>query len=326
MTLKKIGIILYVLSIVFITYFVATLSEASKVVDFLSDQQTTLLSNDDDLLLASVMASHHDGSDAYTLSMPLFEETFTNTDHNIRVSIYPIAVFNDKTSSNMLAILAKDIQIENDQAELDENDFHVMSIDIVFDRPIAFSDQTQNEFTEEFPYIFEDRTRLFLIDLNKIMTITGQAVFTSIDISYKTTGDSQQILVGLTNGLLSDVIVRDPFDIEFNRDISAITTEATQLIEMHGVDNFEDNTQIYYNDVLLQTLKHYNWYFFEYIAIELVMVSVISYFLFFHKIVKKRLRIKKDQKHKEEQERYNQIRNELSQPNAQEINREVHEL
>ena len=311
LSFKTFWIILYVIFIAFLTYFVATLSQASKVVDFLSNQEEVLLEDEQKLILASAIANRHDGTDAYTLQTPLYEEYFTSDENQIHVAIYPVALFDDNQEHHMIAILANDINISGDNVYVDEDDYHQIKINIEFDREITIGEQSQSIYTESVSAVFEDETRLFLIDTARIMTDTGQAEIERLSFLYRTTFETDATLVNLYNSTLTTIDDDDLFALSFDRDISQVTSENLNLIEVYGTTDINQYIEIYYDETLIETYRSYGWYIFAYIGIEFLVVAMLSYFLFFHKIVMRARRKKQDEKRIIEQEKYEKIKAEL---------------
>lgn len=294
-----------------VTYFVATFSEASKVIDFLADRQEELLADDSKLILASNIANQHDGTDAYTLSEPLFDEMFVAVDHGIHLMIYPVALIQGNQTKNRIAILAKDIRIDDDLAVTNEDGYHDINIRITFDRDIVIGDTVENEFDETFVSIFEDATRLFLIDASMLETNTGQARIVHISISYATTLGTYTKLVGLTNSTLATTNTVDLFASSYNRELNVLTPEALDITGNYGIDDIAQNGDLYYDATLVDELNSYNWYIILYIGIEMIVVATVSYFLYFHKYVMRKVHDKQSIKQAAERKRYEEIKAEI---------------
>lgn len=318
MSLKTFGIIVYILFIAMVTYFVATFSEASKVIDFLGDREEELLADDAKLVLASIIANQHDGTDAYTLASPLFDESFESEDYKIHLMVYPVAVFKGNQTNNMIAILAKDINIDDDTAAIDD-EYHDINISISFDRNITIGDTVEDQFNETFVSIFEDGTRLFLIDTSMLQTPTGQAQIAHISVSYATTLGTSMTLVNLTNSSVETPNTTDLFDSSYNRELNVLTSNALDIVSNYGIQNIDQNVNLYYDATLISDLNSYNWYVILYIGIELVVVAILSYFIYFHKIVMRRVRVKKNIKQAEEQKRYEKIKAEIKENHTHDV-------
>ena len=285
--------IIYIIFIGAITFIVASFSEASKVVTFLADREDIFMEDDRALIQGTVIANNHDGTDTYILAEPLYKMLFESETQSIQISIYPLVEFKGSKAHNSMAILLNDIEINDDQAKKDDNDYHIIKAEISFDRNLSLGDGNKSMFIETMTPLYDDHGRMMVINQELLKTSTGQAAFEMITIHYEREDGINSTLINLSNGSLIDVIPNDVFDASYDRDIQALTDENLDILAQFGLSNLSQQDDIYYNDALLSELQSYNRFYFIYIAIEIAIVLPITYFLFFHKYIRRRLREKK---------------------------------
>jgi len=285
--------------IIVLTYVVATFSEASMVVDFLRDQEGIIGDDPHQLIAATAIANAHDGSDVYVLKEPLYTQTFSSdtTDDHATISIYSYVSFKDDETKQMIALLVTDLSIDHAGAVLDNNDYHQLQAIISFDEAITINDYTASSFDETFVTTYEDETKLIFIDVSLFETTN----ISKIEIMYTTDTGLDVTFISLSNSNYMLVTANDLFDSSFNRDINQVMIESIDIASVYGVDQFEDQAQIYYDNQWLETLNTYNRYYYRNAAFELLFILPITYLLFFRKQVKKKLKIRKAEKEKKEQ-------------------------
>ena len=293
MTSAWIWRIMYIFFIGALTFVVASFSEASKVVNYLDDHDVELLENDQALVAATSIANLHDKSDAYVLNTPLYEQTFQETDLKLTFSIYPFVTFKDDQAINQIAFLITDLNIVDNLAKKDDNDYHMMYIEFVFDRDLDVENANKRVFMEYTTPLFDDTGRMIIINQELLETPTGQAQFQTISILYELTSGEKLTLVVLANSLLVETTPSDMFSASYVRDIAQLTDENLDLVTQFGTSNLEENPLIYYDSIWLEKLDSYNSIYVKNILIELALVLPLTYFLFFHKHVLRHLRQKR---------------------------------
>lgn len=304
-------VLIYILFVIFVTYLVATYSEAAKIVDFLRDQQSVVEDDPLDFLAATVVANNHDGTDVYIQNVPLYEETFDSsvTSQHIKVSIYTLVEFKGTDAHNSLVILIRDLSINDDDAYLDDNDYHEVLANIVLDREITINDYTASTFNETFVTAYDDETKLLLINTDLLDTSTGPAEIEQITISYTLESGDEVSLVTLYNADLISMTANDIFDSSYNRNISAVTSDQIDIFNLYGLDNYESNNDVYYNSHWLETLSTYDNYYFKFAMYELIILLPITYFIFFHKRVMTIARYNKELKKEQYKARQEALKN-----------------
>ena len=285
--------IIYILFIGALTFVVASFSEASKVVNFLSDNKEELLADDNKMVVATSVANLHDGSDAYVLKNPLYEQTFELNNDKLKLSIYPFVTFQKNKISNNLAFLITDLKLSDTLAAKDDNEYHKMYLEFVFDRDLDVENQNKQVFMELMTPLFDDTGRMIIINQDLLKTPSGQAQFQTISIAYELSSGEKQILVVLANSLLISTQPSDMFDASIPRDIKVLSEYDLDLASRYGKTNLESNSEIYYDSIWLDRLDSYQSIYVRNILIELAVVLPLTYFLFFHKHVLRHIRQKK---------------------------------
>ena len=285
--------IIYMIFIGAITVLVATFSQASKVVNFLKDNEDLLMSDDRAMISATVIANNRDGTDVYVLSNPLYSETFENNNMKASISIYPLVEFKNDKANNSIAILIKDLEISDVTAFRNDDDYHIIHADITFDRDLTINNKNIRSFNEFMVPLFDNTGRIIVIKEDLLKTPTGQAEFLYITFSYQVGDQLSQTFVSLANSSLSTTIPSDLFDETFNRDILEVTASNMDILKTYGLESFHQNTDIYYNAQLILEFNRYNVYYIRYIGIELLIVLPLTYLFFFHKHVKRMIRQRK---------------------------------
>ncbi|MGE4320221.1 MAG: hypothetical protein AB7E61_02080 [Acholeplasmataceae bacterium] len=317
---RWIKIIIYLLFVIFLSYLVAMFSEAAIVVDYLKDQQETIQDEPLPFLAATVIANSHDGTDVYILNTPLYEETFdvSLTSQHVVVSIYTLVEYKGDEAHNSIVILLNDIELSNDDAYVDNDNYHTLNANITFDRPITINEYTASTFNETFVTAYDDQTKLILLNTNYFETTAGVAEIERIDITYTLTSGDEVNFVTLYNADKLTMVANDTFDTSFNRNINQVTPTNIDIFSVYGLTAFKDNANIYYDATWLETLMTYNSYYFRFAIYELLVLLPITYFLFIHKYVRRNLKDKKElkkQQYEAEQEALkNKFRDEDSKP------------
>ncbi len=292
-------LVLYFFFVAIITYFVVFYSEAAKVLNFLSEQQDNVENDTLSFLAATVIANNDDGTDVYIEKTPLFEETYDSqsSSQHIKVSIYALVEFKNNQAHSSIVFLLRNIELNNDNIVSDKNNFQDLQANIVFDKTIKVNDYEASAFKETFVNAFDNKTKLLLINTDLFNTSEGNAEIKRIDITYSLTSGEDINFVTLYNSDIEAINPSDRFDSSFNRDIKNVTYDNINIFSTYGLNNFKDNADIYYNPNLLNELNDFSFYI-RYILIEIAVVIIITYFIFFHKKVmaiyknKKELKLK----------------------------------
>lgn len=291
---KWVWTIFYIMLIGTVTYIVASFSEAAKTNDFLSEREEILMQDDRALIQATVIANNHNSTDAYILLEPLYNEIFSNDNFNVEISIYPLVEFKNDQAHNSVAILLKNIKIFDSNAVFGDNDYHIIKASLTFNKNLSLGELRTNVFIESMTSLYDDTARLIIINQD-LLKSNGQPVeFEVIKFTYAIDLGFDETLVMLYNSDLTVQHGSDKFEDFFNRDISNASSTNLNLLEQCELNNFETCNSIYYNETLLDEFLSYNYYYLRYIGIEVLILIPITYVLFFHKLVRKMIKDKKN--------------------------------
>lgn len=304
---KWFKILIYIMFIMIITYLVVTFAQASIVVDYLKDQENEIHEDPLKLISATAIANTHDGRDVYVLKDPLYKTSFISdsTSNSLSVSIYPFVLFNDDHETDMMAIVVSDFQIDDSNAVLDDDDYHILQAYITFDDTVTINDYEAQTFTETFVTTFDDKMKLLFVDVS----LFEHTNIKDIQFFYPTEQGFEETLVTLSNSELSSINNSGIFDSSFDRDIKEVTVENLAISKVFSND-YETNTFIYYNASWLESLKDYNSYYIKYAIYEMLFVIPLTYLIFFHKQVRQKTKNNKALKmkaYKDRQEKYKKM-------------------
>jgi len=271
---------LYVLLVGATTIFTTTYSEAEKVVSFLYDQKTELVADQRKLLVATSIANTHDGTDAYVKKDPLYGAHYETTGSSLDLSFYALAQVKGSSSTDCLAILVSNFTVTDEASALNSDDYHILDATIEFTSTVTFQSRSSDAFTESFVTLFDDTSKLILIQYSRL-TSSVPIEFAAITLSYP-----------LTGGLSQTIATVEPAG------LVALSPENIGISLIYA-ETYETSPSIYYDAVLLSRLSSYNYLYVKNLGIELLIVGVITYFIFFHKHVREKIKTKKALKKKE---------------------------
>jgi len=289
---------LYVILVAFATVFTSMYSEAEKVVTFLHDQETELLADNTKLLAATAIANSHDGTDAYVLKTPLYETTMSIPTASLDLSFYALSEVKGDTSVDCLAILVTDLSIEDDESALNDDDYHDLTATLEFSASVTFGDTSARTFEETFITLFEDSSKLILVQYSKL-TADEPIAFSEISIGY-----------ALESGLIQPIGSVEPTH------LSVLSPENILLSETYG-ETYKTDASIFYDSSYVKTLSSYNILYVKNIAIELLLIGPLTYFIFFHKHVRARWKEKQALKKQAEASRYEALKKEILNQNKE---------
>ncbi|QWB96098.1 hypothetical protein KHQ89_01220 [Mycoplasmatota bacterium] len=300
----------YFLLIGLIIYMVASFSEVSKAITFLQDQESEIADDPLALISTTVIANNHDGSQAYVLNNPLYEESFSSEDINLTFSIYPLVEFKNKQALNSIAFVITDLSIDDDSALLSDNGFNVVNLSLSFSEEIKLGDETVESVSEPFTETFSNDMRIMIIKRDALMTDDDKYVdFTYISLSYELNSDRESHIVKLTNSTYNEVVLSDLFDESLNYDIKDVNKDALDLYSQYDLTNYKDNEAIYFDENLIAIYQSYNGILVKNISIAVFVIGVATYFLYFHKYVMIKYRKKQTLKKLKFEETKNSFRN-----------------
>lgn len=289
---------LYFILVIFFFFIMANIAEVNKVSNFFQDNRDVMASSDQALISGTVVGNYHDKTEAYVTNLPLYEETFESDTNQIRIAIYPIVQFKNDDIADALAILITNLEINDESAELIDDETNLLFANIIFSQPITLNDTQVSEVSETFTNTYHNHTKLLIVQQDKIYTDQGFAEYEKITISYQLTTDNQKKLVVIQNSDLTSDSINDQFEGSYNRDIKHVISDNINLKDVYGLSNYKNEPALYYNSAFQESIQSYNILYVTYMGIGLGIVIIITYVLFFHKYVRQMIREKKQDKQK----------------------------
>ncbi len=283
---------LYVILVAFATVFTATFSEAEKVVTFLQEEKTELLADNHKLLAATAIANNHDGTDAFVLKTPLYTTSISLPAVSLDFSIYALSEVKDDSFVDCLAFLVTDLSIEDDTSYINDDGYHDLTATLGFAHTVTIGSTSAKAFNETFITLFEDTSKLILIEYSKLES-ADPIEFTEITIGY-----------------MLDTGVSQPIGSVEVAQLSLLSPENIQISQTYA-ENYETAPEIFYDSSYVAKLSSYNILYVKNIAIELLIVGPITYFIFFHKHVRAKWREKHALKKQAEKQQYEAIKQEI---------------
>ena len=281
-----------------VTYIVITFAQIAKVKNFVKDQSDDLILSHERLIQSFVIANYADGTDAFVLKEPLFQENFTSNDESFKLNfnVYNYVTLIDNAKVDSLAFVITDLTIGDENAYLDGQGRPIIDAKLYLSDPIVYNGRQYYETQETFVWFLDLNIGLFLVNYdifieeNYIIDIEG------IEISYRLNEEASanSLLVGLGSKNEPDKMVA-----ENNRDITSIHYENINLASSITGDSYINNELIYYDEGLTKLFNRYNYVYINYIGILVVFLIPITYFIFFHKHLKRKYAIRKNEKEKE---------------------------
>jgi len=319
MVLKWIGRVLYVGIVGVIAYFLVSFSLASRNNAFLLANQEIIESDDYYLISAIVVTDSLSDSTAYVKKEPLYQQNFVSThineetseeivDYSLDIKIYSFVWFNSKQRVNCIGIIVNNIVINDANAKLDDYGVAELKCKISFTTPVVNDGASATAVNPAGYLLFDNSSRAYLIDENKLKTASGTvADFKNIDFSYTLTDDNEARLLSLAN--VGEVSLSDKF--EPNQENRTFDFSGSDLNMIATYPQEANNDELYYNPNIKDQLEEHNIVIVRYVAIYVAIVIVITYLLFFNKLVVAKIRakidIKKQAKYAAEQEKKKEL-------------------
>ncbi len=283
---------LYVILVAFATVFTATYSEAEKVVTFLQEQKTELLQDNTRLLAATAIANNHDGTDAFVLKTPLYSTSMTLPGASLDLSFYAMSEVKKDAFVDCLAILVTDLSIEDDASLINSDGYHDLTATLGFSTTVTLGETSARTFTETFITLFEDSSKLILIEYSKLVA-NEPIAFSEISLGY-----------ALDTGTTQPIGSVEPSQ------LSLLSPENIEISQIYG-ETYATAPEIFYDSSYVRTLSSYNILYVKNLAIELLIIGPLTYFIFFHKHVREKWKEKQALKKKAESVVYEAIKQEI---------------
>lgn len=293
MTKNWFFIILYIIFIGMATFMVSLYTEAQKRVDFLKNLQSEVEDDNVKLLAATLVANRGDGTNAIIFKEPLYEQHFIDGEDEVGLYIYKVAE-NLRSYEHSLAILIRDLNITDTSLLKDEDDYSTIRATIKFNQEITIGQTNKQTFEETFITLYDDTSKLLLINFDRLKA-ESTISFESIHIAYDDINYFSRELVTLYN---SDLVneIPDKFSNTYQRDIKLITSDEIKFLSDESLNDIKNNIKLYYDATLISKLNKLNSLYLINISLLLLVVIPLTYFIFFHKEVYTRYKLKRSEK------------------------------
>ncbi len=282
MTKHWLFITAYILFIAMVTYFVATYTEAEKVVTFLADQESSIGDSNFKLLSSTVAANNGDGTDAIIQIEPLYEQSFVEGDNRVDISIYTLIEYHSSYSNHAVAILIKNLSIDDESLYKDDDQYSQIKANIEFSEVVTLGKTKSRSFSETFITLYNDKQKLIMMNFDRLESDLP-ILFKYIQISYLDVNQMSKPLINLNNSDISDM-QSDIFDQSFDRDIKNLNETNIKIMDQNALVDFENNEDLYY-DHISSLFDSYNSLYFKNIGIEVLIIIPITYLVFFNNYV-----------------------------------------
>ena len=183
---------------------------------------------------------------------------------------------NDDNYHYEMIILVNDYQNIDPFAFISDDALALM-VDVAFEsNPEGFN---QSVFQEQFVQLYDDSMHMYAIDQGYFINDTGTTRIERIEIFYPTEGLEISTSKLINTDVYKDKNLRIPDDNQI--DLNTLVKTNTQL------DAIEDKETWYFNNELNVSFQSYNYFSYVYIGVEILIFIPITYFIFFHKNIKR---------------------------------------
>lgn len=276
---KKIPTILYLLLIFIVTYINILFGQASQVVYFLEAKQSEVLNNTPALLSTVAIANTRGEIDAYVQSNPLLDVFAQDANIFASIEFYSLVQFKDGIQEDYLAIFIQDISIEDENVFLNADEDITILVDIYFNQEVSLTHQSKRLFQETAMTVYNPSKKLVLLPIGSLLTLFPTLQIDSLEFSYRRQD--------LTNR---------PFFYLDAEALEGLTPNVMQLSKTIE-DTYENNATIFYNPSLREDYHDTIFLLYNHIIWQFIFVIPLTYFLFFHKAL--RLKLKRDKLYKQ---------------------------
>lgn len=277
--MKKSIVILYFLSIGVITYINILFGQASQVVYFLEAKQSEVINNTPALLSTVAIANARGEIDAYVRSNPLLDVVVQDANIFASIELYSLVQFEDGVQEDYLAIYIKDIAIEDDLVLFDADEDMTILVDIYFNQEVSLTNASKRLFQETAMTVYNPSKKLVLLPIGSLLTLFPSLQIESLEFSYRR----------------QDVTTR-PFFYLDSEALEGLTPTVMQLSKTIE-DSYQDNPTIFYNPLLRKDYQDTIFLLYNHIIWQFIIVIPLTYFLFFHRDL--RLKLKRDKLYKQ---------------------------
>jgi hypothetical protein len=277
--MKKSIVILYFLFISIITYINILFGQASQVVYFLEAKQTEVINNTPALLSTVAIANTRGEVDAYVQNTPHLEVSVQDPTIFASIELYSMVQVKGELQEDYLAIYIKDIQIEDDLVLFDADEDVTILVDIYFNKEVSFTNSSKRLFQETAMTVYNPSNKLVLLPIGSLLTLFPTLQIESLEFSYRQQDLTTRPFLYLDSEALEGL------------------TPTVMLLSNTIEDSYQGNPIVYYNQDLRKDFQGSIFLLYNHIIWQFIFVIPLTYFIFFHKDI--RLKLKRDKLYKQ---------------------------
>lgn len=290
--LKWIGRALYVMVISLLSLQIYSYAYYSKLQEYYNDNVADFI-DDDPVFLNGINTLM--GIDYYRESPVLYEYIKDDGDYQITVRAYAVGIMSNNTYYDGFMILVNDVIIvENGVTLVDP----VIKINVELDAStLMVGEELTNRgsifFDSLQPFAYYNVPVLFLFDAEDYLKVPDQNVFanlTRIEVEYsnREIGDDENLIYNESPIFLATKAPTS--ESAYNKDSTlAINVDDYRLRTQfeNAVPTEAEMTTFNLNDDR-GDMSPYNWLIWRTMLVYILIVAIVTYFLFFHKKVRER--------------------------------------
>jgi len=274
---KIFGITSYIIFIAFTTFIIAGYARANQTVTFLENQEARIYDVPKDLITATLVANTQGQYDVFIKNEPIADLEISQPNVTYRLMIFSVLLYeNDDNYHYEMIVLVNDYQNIDPFAFISDDALALM-VDVAFEsNPEGFN---QSVFQEQFVQLYDDSMHMYAIDQRYFINDTETTRIERIEIFYPTEGLEISTSKLINTDVYQDKNLSIPDDNQI--DLNNLVKTNTQL------DAIEDKETWYFNNELNVSFQSYNYFSYVYIGVEILIFIPITYFIFFHKNIKR---------------------------------------
>jgi hypothetical protein len=312
MVLKWVGRILYLIIVGVATYFLFSLALGNRGYEYLQEAKAKAMEDPNYLLSVVGVTQYGTDTKSFSEKAPLYSASYSyksadeTIEYRVNIEMYPVTYVLKKEVSDSLAIVIRDLVIKDDRALIDESTAsNTITATFTFNTPIT-DPKKENEYltyTASIGALYDNSLRLCLISEASLYNykLSQDVDITKINLKFKNKeADSSDVLfLSLVNSLYPDTPEEDLFAANAEQRTFSVTHASYDLSTKYDYKvggDFPKSSHVYYNADIEKELKSHNGVIVKYMAIYIPILLVITYLLFFNKIVVAIVRKKIDKK------------------------------
>jgi hypothetical protein len=268
--------VLYVLTVGFGAFYGMGFLYYFRNAAFVVDHEAQCKSEDPFFMATVGAIAENHPHEVYAAKTPLFQETFENGGQKATFEIHHAVFFHGSSKENVVFFLLKNYTT-NDL-------YHIESLNIQFEYYNVIKDGQTNiqrfEYTISYDYCYFTylKENSFVDNEIKLKAITIQDEVQDTILLIKSEDNPSQAVDSSLNVL----------DKRFN--IQKADYDLTEI-------DYQNDSRVAYYPNLINELNSYNYIIWLLVAAYVLVVAIITYFIYFHRLVLRRIRMKQQIKH-----------------------------